>query len=453
MRRRLIDGGDAPVPADQAIPLFDAVLDGVDGPVGVAVSGGPDSTALLHLADAWARRRRRELVVLTVDHRLRPGSGSEAATVAALSNRLGWPHQTLTWVGSKPSSGLPDAARVARRRLLTDACRAAGAVGILFAHHRDDQVETVVHRLARHSGPLGLAGIATRSRHEGVLLVRPLLAIPKARLVATCHAAGLPVMVDPTNHDQRFARARVRAAQHRLDTVGLTAERVLRLANAMRSLRTAIDGEVDAWLDRHAVVTPSVLVQIDRAAFQAVSPTLGKYVLRRALTLTTGSAYPPRGGSLEAALDWIRSASSRSTRTLAGCVMIADDAALSVCREVAACAPALDVPARSTGCWDGRFLVTNSTDRPVRVQACGATGWRRLRLTGAETARPAAVCNVMHRARLASPAVLDLDGAMAVPHLVNDAGGLSTILHGDVYLQVVSTVRDRFGAECAAARP
>src|SRR5215469_13187116 len=128
----------------------------------LAVSGGPDSTALLVLAARWAKRLKRapKLLAVTIDHGLRPEAAREAAAVKRLARRFGVAHRTLRWRGRKPKTGLQQAARVARYRLLAEVAAGAGYAHILTAHTLDDQAETVLFRLARGSGLMGLAGMA-----------------------------------------------------------------------------------------------------------------------------------------------------------------------------------------------------------------------------------------------------------------------------------------------------
>ncbi len=129
------------------------------------MSGGPDSTALLWLAARWRARRKHgpTLIAVTVDHGLRPESAREARAVKRLAAKLDVAHRTVRWSGKKPETGIQQAAREARYRLLADAARKAGARHILTAHTLDDQAETVLFRLARGSGIAGLRGMARRA--------------------------------------------------------------------------------------------------------------------------------------------------------------------------------------------------------------------------------------------------------------------------------------------------
>ena len=177
--------------------------------VAVAVSGGPDSMALLHLA---AHALPGRVHALTVDHRLRPEGAAEAAMAGAVCARLRVPHATLIWHGRKPRTGRPAAARTARYRLMRRWCTAHAIPFLMTAHHADDQAETLLMRLARASGPRGLGGIrAARPLGSGVTLLRPLLHARKADLIAYCAAHALPTASDPTNADPAYARTAARA--------------------------------------------------------------------------------------------------------------------------------------------------------------------------------------------------------------------------------------------------
>src|ERR1700689_846299 len=115
----------------------------------LAVSGGPDSIALMWLAARWRRSLARgpRLIAVTVDHGLRAEAAREARDVKRLARTLDLSHRTLRWSGTKPKTGLPAAARAARYRLLAQAARAGGATHILTAHTRDDQAETLLMRM------------------------------------------------------------------------------------------------------------------------------------------------------------------------------------------------------------------------------------------------------------------------------------------------------------------
>ncbi len=224
----------------------------------LAVSGGPDSSGMLAAFARWrgARESGPSLHVATVDHGLRPEAAAECAVAMAAAERLGIPATKLTWEGEKPPAGLQDAARQARYRLLADHARAVGAPAVVVAHTLSDQAETVLMRLVRGSGPLGLKGMAATSHREGVEIVRPFLWVTGARLAATARAAGLEPVADPSNADDRFTRVRIRALMAQLAPEGLDAERLAVFAGRMQMLDEALARQSDMLAD--ACAQPSI---------------------------------------------------------------------------------------------------------------------------------------------------------------------------------------------------
>ena len=231
---------------------FAGCLAGVIAPDAVglvlAVSGGPDSMALLHLA-ARQRPYLPPLTVGTVDHRLRRDLGEDAARVMEAAQALGLPCRVLPWEGPKPSSGVQEAARTARYALLLKLCAGVGADHLVTAHTLDDQAETVLLRLLRGSGLTGLGAMAGATRRGRVTLARPLLGIGKARLIATCAALGITVHHDPANTDVRFARARLRRLLPLLAEEGFGAPALARLAERLGRADEALQVAAEAAFD------------------------------------------------------------------------------------------------------------------------------------------------------------------------------------------------------------
>jgi tRNA(Ile)-lysidine synthetase-like protein len=211
----------------------------------LAVSGGPDSTALMHLV---ARLRRYDVLVATVDHGLRPEARAEADAVGAQAAALGLSHHILAWEGPKPRAGLQERAREARSALLLACAREEGAARILTGHTLDDQAETVLMRLAWGSGIGGLGAMRSVTFLGDVALCRPFLPVAKARLVATCRTEEWPFASDPSNADPRFARPRLRRLQAVLAREGLTPRRLATLARRAQQAEDALQAQVDEVL-------------------------------------------------------------------------------------------------------------------------------------------------------------------------------------------------------------
>lgn len=188
-----------------------------DIPIGIAVSGGPDSVALLLMA---IEARPGLVEAATVDHALRDDSRAEAEMVAALCERLGVPHAILTaeW-DEKPKAAIQERARTVRFALLGNWARERGLSALLTGHHLDDQAETFLMRLARGAGIRGLGGMrrVTRVSAGAIALVRPLLGWRHAELEQVCADAGVAPVRDPSNEDSQFERVRTRAALAQAD--------------------------------------------------------------------------------------------------------------------------------------------------------------------------------------------------------------------------------------------
>ena len=312
----------------------------------VAVSGGPDSTALLWLAARWVKRlkRRPKLFACTIDHGLRPGARSEAAAVKRLAKKLGVPHRTMRWTGPKPRTGLQAKARAERYRLLGDAARRVKARCILTAHTLDDQAETVLIRLARGSGMTGLAAMVRITPLGPFFLVRPLLDVAKARLLATLAAADVRYAQDPSNRDPRFTRARLRGLMPELAREGLSARRLALLARRLRRADAALEAITDAAMARLTAALPPVgrkraapdsdgafagwaaggPVAFDREGFAVLPEEVALRLLARALN-HVGDEGPVELKKLETFATDLRAAMAqpdgRFRRTLAGAVV------------------------------------------------------------------------------------------------------------------------------------
>ena len=316
------DGGAA-LQAAEIRSLFAGLA---DRPVLIlAISGGPDSTALMLLAARWRKTLRHgpKLVAVTVDHGLRAEARREAAAVKRLARSLGLEHRTLRWTGRKPSAGLQQAARNARYRLLADAARGAGAQHVLTAHTLDDQAETVLIRLTRGSGIGGLAAMARVSPMPGsegaISLVRPLLELRKARLIATLAKAGIAHADDPSNRDPRFTRARLRAAMPVLEREGLNAERLALLARRMRRAEAALENAVDEAVAGLAPAPWAGTIALPAAQLAQLPDEVALRLLGRAVACV-GDEGPVELGKLEALYAALAASAGtvRFRRTLAG---------------------------------------------------------------------------------------------------------------------------------------
>jgi tRNA(Ile)-lysidine synthase len=226
------------------------------GRLGVGLSGGPDSLALLLLA-ASAFPGRVEAA--TVDHGLRPESAAEARLAERACSVLQVPHATLR-IGVPPGASVQANARTARYRALAGWAQARGIAILLTGHHADDQAETLLMRLLRGSGTAGLAGVRATMVFEGALRVcRPLLGWRRSELARIVSACGFAAAQDPSNNDPAYDRSRLRRAM--ADTGWLDIEAVARSAAALAEAEEALEfAAARAFEDRAALSGPTVTV-------------------------------------------------------------------------------------------------------------------------------------------------------------------------------------------------
>lgn len=348
---------------DPLIAGFAQAMAALDPParLGLAVSGGSDSMALMHLVQRWGGAT---LHVATVDHGLRPEATTEAAMVGDVARSLGLPHVTLHWQAWDGRGNLQDSARRARLGLLRDWAARSGLDAILLGHTRDDQAETVLMRLARGSGVDGLAGMAARRADASVLWLRPLLDISRAELREWLRAQGIPWCDDPSNDDPRFDRIKARQA---LATLGLDTARLAETAQRMAEARIVLDlaaSEAARRLGR--AEHGDILFQ--RPAFDALPADTRHRLLAEALCQIGSTPYRPRLAALQSALQAPRA-------TLHGCLITRGMDWWRVTREAHA---VRDTEATPDHLWDNRWQVFApagmSPSEDMQVRALGPEG-------------------------------------------------------------------------------
>jgi tRNA(Ile)-lysidine synthase len=372
------------------------------GPVGVAVSGGSDSMAALHLLAAAGV----PVAAVTVDHGLRPEAAAEARFVARACAALGVAHSVLTWAGPTPTGNLSDQARRARYGLLADWARGRGIGAVVLGHTADDQAETFLMRLAREAGIDGLSGMRAQWSEAGVSFHRPFLGVTRADLRGYLKRRGIGWVEDPTNADMRYDRVKARQALAGLAPLGITAGGLGRVTEHLASVRQAVTVQSAGAAQAIGRVEAGDVV-LARPGFLAAPDEVRRRLLVAALWLVAGPGYPPRAGALAGLEAAIRDGRDR---TLAGCRILSGTAELRVIREARALG---GTEAPTVGLWDGRWRLEGPHRTGLRVRALGAGG---LRLCPAwrDTGLPRPTL-------LVSPAVWDGDRLEAAP-LAGKAG-------------------------------
>jgi len=342
--------------------LFAAVADAPA--IGLAVSGGADSLALLVLAQRWAAAQSNppRLQVYSVDHGLRAEAAAEVAMVLGASKALGVPATGLRWNDDKPATGLQEAARLARYRLIGAQMQADDVHVLLTAHHRNDQAETVLMRLAHGSGVEGLKGMAPMALVEGVRLHRPLLALAPEALRSVVDAAGLVPVADPSNLDPHYERVRWRQAMPALAALGLDAATLATFAARMGEADAAIAQMAEACFSEIVRLDGFGAARIELLPFVGLSEAVATRVLGRVLNIVGGRQKPRALGQVERLREAIgENALPRST-TVLGCVVRIKGDAIAVAREPGRSLPP-DAQLLPHGelVWDERFRIVNGS--------------------------------------------------------------------------------------------
>ncbi|MBL4807452.1 MAG: tRNA lysidine(34) synthetase TilS [Rhodobacteraceae bacterium] len=336
-----------------------------DAPLGVAVSGGGDSIALLMLL----HQAGYSLQVATVDHQLRPESLDEAHDVAALCATLGISHRVLVWDRGDTTGNLQNEARKARQKLLTDWAQTAGLAHIVLGHTLDDQAETVLMRLARGSGVDGLAGMAAQRHAGGLCWHRPLLAVRRADLRGYLRDIGIGWVDDPSNDDLKYDRIKARRALDILAPLGLGAERLAETARHMCRARTALEAVTADLADRSIAITDAGEVQITFEPFSVAPREIQLRLLSSALGWVANAPYRPRFSALDGLLDTCL-AKPAFGNTLHGCKISRNQVIITINREIAATPPLAAV----TVTWDNRWDVEAVDDKDIKIKALGGHG-------------------------------------------------------------------------------
>jgi len=374
--------------------------------LGVAVSGGSDSVALLCALQRWAQTRGTEVSVISIDHGLRPAAREEVRFVGDLCARLGVDDHVEFWTGWDGGGNLQNAARMARYQLIADWAVGNDIDDVALGHTANDQAETVLMRLARGSGVDGLSGMAARRVQHGITWIRPLLTARRRDLRAYLRARGETWIEDPSNDDDAFERVRMRDALALLEPLGLTVDALAQVASHMRSARTALDWQT-FLAAREIVLIDLGTMRLSLSPFRALPEEIARRLLVRAIMWIGGRDYAPRRASVETALQAIWSG---QTVTLDGVQVERAEGEVWLFREYAA---VRDLPAELGDLWDDRWTVTGPEDDPeLEVRALGPEGLRQVK-DWRDLGLPRA-------ALLSMPGVWDAETLIAAPILDGD---------------------------------
>lgn len=299
--------------------------------IGLSVSGGGDSTALLYLTKEWAERNKKTIFVATVDHGLREESLKESQTVKKTCESLGIKCTILKWTGWDKSGNLQDAARSARNRLIGSWAYSLGLNAIATGHTVDDQAETFLLRLARGSGVDGLSGMAESINKDGIIWFRPLIELQRTQLREYLTMNKISWFEDPSNKNMKFDRVKMREAQGFLDSIGLTVGCLSETAQRMSIARNSLELITKEKIESITEVTKLGSVKLDLETFNDLSVELQNRIYSHVLKWVSGSIYRPRFKSLGESM---KNLSKAKSHTISGCHIITDGKKAEICREV-----------------------------------------------------------------------------------------------------------------------
>ncbi|WP_371808034.1 tRNA lysidine(34) synthetase TilS [Ruegeria sp. HKCCA5463] len=368
--------------------------------LGVAVSGGGDSVALMHLLHQVAQNEEIALFVATVDHGLRPDAAQEAVTVSRQAAALGLPHDILHWAGWDRSGNVQDEARKARYSLLAGWAQQRGIDAIALGHTADDQAETLLMRLGRSSGVTGLSGMSASRQWEGVTLLRPMLGITRKDLRTYLTGIGATWVEDPSNQDPRFDRIKAREAVSGLKPLGIDALSLSRVAENLAQAHAAL-GVFAQESARNVAQVEQSDVKVDRAGFAALPKEIRRRVLLGCLVWIAGLGYPPRQAAVEQAMKAIIDGRAGS---LSGCLLVPEGMSVWICREFKAVEARISAPDEV---WDSKWVLTGPEISGAEIRALGEDGLRQMP-EWRETGRP-------RLALSATPAVWKGGAVLAAP--------------------------------------
>lgn len=290
-----------------------------DEVIAAGVSGGADSLALVLRLNDWAKKNGKKIVALTVDHKLRSESGDEAAYVAQLMKQFGIEHHILVWEGGKPTSGIEEAARLARYRLIADWCLAHDIKIYATGHHMRDQAETFLLRLARGSGVSGLSGILPCSEMSGLKIIRPQLGDSPDELKAYLKQKNIRWVEDPSNQNDDFLRVKIRKFLPLLEKeTGISVHRLAETCDVLARTRSFVDSEVLKLFSNNVKKWGAVGLSLSVSGFAALHAEM-QYRLLALMIKTVGqNVYTPEAKEVLNIVAVLLSPNPKG-RTLGGC--------------------------------------------------------------------------------------------------------------------------------------
>jgi tRNA(Ile)-lysidine synthase len=376
--------------------LGSALAPHAKSPIGIAISGGGDSTALLLLAADWAAETGADLRAITINHGLRDEAADEADFVAQLCARHNIPHTARKWTGWDGKGNLQDQGRRARQELISTWAHEQGIKAVALGHTADDQAETFLMRLARRSGVDGLSAMAASRESHGITWLRPLLQQSRDDLRDYLRDQGQDWCEDPSNQDAKYDRIKARQAMEALAPLGIDANVLMDVSLNMRSAAQALGRQAHETAQRIARFEGGDIL-FDQRDLDEAGPEIAHRLLSAALRYVASAQYGPRSLALSDTMWRLRNG---LTNTLHGCLISSDKITLRIGREPQA---ALKAKGRIGALWDGRWRIEGPQNQALSLRALGEDGLLQLpdwRATGLARSTLAAMPSLWNGAKL-----------------------------------------------------
>lgn len=283
----------------------------------IGVSGGADSLALVYLINEWSKNKK--IIVLTVDHGLRPSSKTEAEYVHRLMKEKGIEHHILEWIGDKPKTGIEELARTVRYDLMKKWCFQRGFNNLFIAHHKRDQAETFLMRLQRGSGVDGLSSMAPISRWAGLNIIRPLLGVDPEDLRKYLNEKNISWVEDESNTSDDYLRVRIRKLLPELESyLGISLDRLCNTALEMARARDYLEKQTEKFIEDNVKDWEGCGYSFSSKSLADLHEEIGLRVLRTLFKKVGKKIYPVNRTGIELVYHALKSTNFKG-RTIGGC--------------------------------------------------------------------------------------------------------------------------------------
>ncbi len=354
----------------------------IDDKIGLAISGGPDSMALAHLMHAWAKKHGVQVHGFHVDHQLRPSSSLEAASVVQWLAEMDISCDVLVWHHGDLRRKTQAHARQARHVLIAELAKKKGITQVFLGHHLNDQIETFLLRLECGSGVSGLSGMQSVAHMQNLTLLRPLLTVPKKKLQEAVIQKKLPFIDDPSNHNEEFARVRMRKLAHVMQEYGFDPGRLGRTVSKISETNAAMSYMMHEVIDRHATYHDAGYISVAATPLDLLPKALVLRVLDGIIRGMSGQLYPVRYQRLARCYDKLIKGDTLAATTLGHCYIKKRRKTFLFCREAHYVEKEITLRTPGQYRWDERFWVdlldTYEVPSGITVGPLGYEGWKQI---------------------------------------------------------------------------